>query len=114
VNDPGTPKSPALLNFERMLAAGKDTPLLRFALGNECLKVGDAQAASAHLQRAVELDPRYTAAWKLLGKALQDASRIDEAAAAYRQGIEVARAHGDKQAEKEMMVFARRLAPKGD
>jgi hypothetical protein len=57
----------------------------------------------------VALDPKYTAAWKLYGKALTEAQRPDEALAAYQSGIAVAHAKGDKQAEKEMQVFARRL-----
>ena len=101
--------SPALENFEKMLAAGKDGALLRFSLGNEHLKAGDAARASEHLARAVELDPNYTAAWKLYGKALIAAGRNEDALAAYRSGIEVASKRGDKQAEKEMRVFARRL-----
>ena len=99
----------ALDNFERMLASGKDGALLRFSLGNEYLKAGDAARAAEHLARAVSLDPEYTAAWKLYGKALTAAGRKDDAIAAYRKGIEVAGRRGDKQAEKEMRVFARRL-----
>ena len=102
-------KSAALASFERMLAAGKDGALLRYSLGNEHLKTNAFASAIEHLARAVELDPRYTAAWKLYGKALVGAGRDDEALAAWRQGIEVARAKGDRQAEKEMTVFARRI-----
>lgn len=100
---------PALANFEKMLAVGKDGPLLRFALGNEYLKADDLEPAVVHLAQAVALDPNYTAAWKLYGKALAAAGQIDEALAAYHRGIDVARARGDKQAEKEMQVFAQRL-----
>ena len=103
------PPSSALENFERMLAAGKDNALLRYSLGNEHLKAGDAARASEHLARAVAFDSQYTAAWKLDGKALALAGRKDEALAAYRTGIAVAAKRGDKQAEKEMRVFARRL-----
>jgi predicted Zn-dependent protease len=105
---PATPSS-ALASFEKMLAAGKDGALLRFSLGNEYLKAGDAARAAAHLARALAQDPQYTAAWKLYGKALAAAGRRAEALAAYREGIAVAHAKGDKQAEKEMTVFARRL-----
>jgi predicted Zn-dependent protease len=104
------PPSAALASFEKMLASGKDGALLRFSLGNEYLKAGDATRAAEHLARAVAQDADYTAAWKLLGKALAQAERRDEALAAYRSGIEVARRKGDKQAEKEMTVFARRLS----
>ena len=103
------PPSSALENFERMLAAGKDGALLRYSLGNEHLKAGDAERAAEHFARAVALDPQYTAAWKLYGKALAAAGRKDEALAAYRSGIAVAAKRGDRQAEKEMRVFARRL-----
>lgn len=98
-----------LLNLEKLLAAGKDSALLRFSLGSEHLKAGDAHAAAEHLRRAVELDPNYSAAWKLLGQALTRAERLDDALEAYRRGIEVAEGKGDKQAAREMAVFARRL-----
>lgn len=100
----------ALASFERMLAAGRDGALLRFSLGNEYLKAGDAARAAEHLARAVALDPDYTAAWKLYGRALVAAGRNEDAAGAYRQGIAVASAKGDRQAEKEMQVFLRRIA----
>ena len=92
-----------------MLAGGRDNALLRFSLGNEFLKQGDAAQAAEHLRRAVEHDPKYSAAWKLLGKALADSEALTEALAAYQQGIAVAEARGDKQAAKEMSVFARRI-----
>ncbi|MFN3544604.1 MAG: tetratricopeptide repeat protein [Thiobacillus sp.] len=100
---------PSIADFEAMLAAGRDNALLRFSLGSEYLKAGDAAKAAEHLRRAVERDPKYSAAWKLLGRALAEAGAAEDALAAYRQGIAVAEARGDKQAAKEMGVFARRL-----
>lgn len=100
---------PSIADFESMLAAGRDNALLRFSLGNEYLKAGDAGKAAEHLRHAVEHDPKYSAAWKLLGKALTDTESWQDALAAYRQGIAVAEARGDKQAAKEMGVFARRI-----
>lgn len=99
----------AIDNFEAMLAQGRDNALLRFSLGNEYLKQGDAARAAEHLRRAVEHDPQYSAAWKLLGKALTDSEAWSDALAAYRQGIAVAEARGDKQAAREMGVFVRRI-----
>jgi Tfp pilus assembly protein PilF len=100
---------PSIADFESMLAAGRDNALLRFSLGNEYLKQGDAVNAAEHLRRAVEHDPNYSAAWKLLGRALADSNQPVEGLAAYRQGIAVAKARGDVQAAKEMGVFARRI-----
>jgi Tfp pilus assembly protein PilF len=101
--------SAALVSFEKMLAAGREGALLRFSLGNEYLKAGNATSAADHLARAVAIDPQYTAAWKLYGNALARVGRPSEALVAYRAGIAVAQARGDKQAEKEMTVFARRI-----
>ena len=98
-----------LENFLAMLAAGRDNALLRYSLGNEYLKRGEPRPAAEHLRRAVEQDPKYSAAWKLLGKALAEAGNPEEALAAYRQGVAVAEARGDVQAAKEMGVFARRI-----
>ncbi len=101
--------TPLIQRLEAMLAAGKDNALLRFSLGSEHLKAGDAASACTHLARALEHDPEYSAAWKLYGKALTEAGRSSEALEAYRRGIEVAERKGDKQAVKEMQVFARRI-----
>ena len=101
--------APVVANLERLLGGPRDTPLLRFSLGAEYLKAGDAAKAAEYLREAVARDPEYSAAWKLLGRALADARRPAEALAAYRAGIAVAERRGDKQAAKEMSVFARRL-----
>ena len=99
--------------FEALLAQGKDNALLRFGLGSQYLQGGDAARAATHLQAAVAQDPAYSAAWKLLGKALAAEGRREEAMAAYRSGIEAANHRGDKQASKEMTVFLRRLEKEG-
>lgn len=95
--------------FEEMLASGKDSALLRFSLGMQYLKAGEAARAAAHLRSAVSQDPAYSAAWKLLGKALEESGDAAAAAEAYRSGIAAAEKRGDKQAAKEMAVFLRRL-----
>lgn len=96
-------------SLEKMLAAGRDSALLRFSLGSEYLKRLEYARASEHLQRAVDLDPAYSAAWKLLGKAALANAQLDLARNAYTRGIAAAEARGDKQAAKEMRVFLRRL-----
>ena len=95
--------------LEALLASGKDGALLRFGLGMHYLGTGDSARAAAHLRRAVEQDPDYSAAWKLLGNALAQAGDATGAIAAYRDGIAAAERRGDKQAGKEMSVFLKRL-----
>jgi Tfp pilus assembly protein PilF len=96
-------------SLEKLLGTPRDGALLRYSLGLEYAKAGNPERAIEHLREAVARDPLYSAAWKALGKALTDASRPDEALQAYWQGIEAAKKKGDRQAEKEMTVFARRL-----
>ena len=96
-------------NLELMLERGQDSPLLRFALGQECLKEGDLVTAIDHLRQAVDQNPRYSAAWKALGEAHARAGSTSRAAEVYERGIRAAREAGDIQAAKEMDVFLRRL-----
>jgi predicted Zn-dependent protease len=96
-------------SLEAMLARGQDSALLRYSLGNEYLKLKNDDKAIEHLRQALALDRTYSAAWKLLGKALADAGRADEAIKVYEEGIRIAEAKGDLQAAKEMTVFLRRL-----
>lgn len=100
---------PVIASLEKLLGGPRDNAVLRYSLGTEWLRAGEPARAAEHLRVAVDRDPGYSAAWKLLGKALADAGRPDEALAAYRRGIEVAEKKGDKQAAKEMTVFARRI-----
>ncbi len=98
-----------ITSLENMLAKGVDNALLRFGLGKGYLDAGNGEQAAEHLRRCVEHDPNYSAAWKLLGKALQLQGDLPAARIAWAQGIAAAQAKGDKQAEKEMNVFIRKL-----
>jgi tetratricopeptide (TPR) repeat protein len=95
--------------LEKLLGTPRDNALLRYSLGLEYAKTGDLETAVRYFRDALERDAAYSAAWKALGRALQDAGKNAEAIDAYGRGIEAARAKGDRQAEKEMTVFKRRL-----
>ena len=99
----------AIIGLEKLLGAPRDGALLRYSLGNEWLKAGHPDQAADCFREAVRRDEKYSAAWKLLGKALADSGQTDEALAAYARGIAVANEKGDIQAAKEMAVFVRRL-----
>jgi Tfp pilus assembly protein PilF len=102
--------SQALIASLRSQCGGpRDGALLRFSLGNALLAEGDASAAIDELRQALAHDPQYSAAWKLLGKACVAAGQPLAAADAWQRGIAAAAQRGDKQAEKEMRVFLRRL-----
>src|SRR5574343_859093 len=100
---------PRIESLEKMIGGPRDGALLRFSLGNEYLKAEAPDKAAIHFQAAVTFDPNYSAAWKVLGKALAESGDAAGAMRAYEQGIAVAEAKGDIQAAKEMGVFLRRL-----
>lgn len=95
--------------LESLLASGADTALLRFTLGSAHFRHGQFAAAVPHLARAVELDPDYSAAWKLYARCLIESGAADRAGPVLEQGLAVARRRGDMQAVREMEVWRKRL-----
>jgi len=87
----------------------RDGALLRVSIANVLLSRGEDAAAIEELRAALAFDPDYSVAWKLLAKSLASTGAVDGACEAYRSGIAAAMRRGDKQAEKEMTVFLRRL-----
>lgn len=95
--------------LEKLLGGPRDGALLRFSLGTAHLNAGAFERAATYFRDALAQDPHYSAAWKGLGRALAEAGQVQAALEAYRAGIAVAEARGDKQAAREMTVFARRI-----
>lgn len=95
--------------LEKMLARGQDSAMLRFGLGKAYLDDQRIDEAAEHLQRCVEQDPTYSAAWALLGKALLAQGYRNGAELAWQSGIDAAVENGDKQSEKQMTVLLNKL-----
>lgn len=96
-------------NLRAQIGGPRDGSLLRFALGGALLEADMADDAVEAFRAALEFEPGYSAAWKLLGKAELARGNREAAADAWREGIAAAIARGDQQAQKEMQVFLRRL-----
>lgn len=96
-------------NLEALIAKGQDSALIHYSLGNEYRREKKFTNAITHLARAVELEPGYSAAWKMYGKALSENNQINDAIKVFEQGITVAEKKGDVQAAKEMKVYLKRL-----
>jgi Tfp pilus assembly protein PilF len=107
--DDGGMEPDFIARLRTQLGGPRDGALLRFSLGNALLGQGDAAGAAVALREAIAFDPHYSAAWKLLGRALAEGGDPAAAADAFERGIAVARERGDEQAAKEMGVFLRRL-----
>ncbi|MFK5984374.1 MAG: tetratricopeptide repeat protein [Pseudomonadota bacterium] len=95
--------------LKNLLAQGQDSVILRFGLGNALFKSGQAEQAIPHLKAALEFDPQYSAAWKVLGRALVKVGDNQQAIEVYEKGLLVAENKKDIQAVKEMRVFLKRL-----
>lgn len=104
---------PLIERLRAQVGGVRDGALLRFSIGNALLGDGQYADAAQSFREALEFDATYSAAWKLLGKALLAADDEAGAAAAWRQGIDTATARGDLQASKEMTVFLNRLSRRG-
>jgi tetratricopeptide (TPR) repeat protein len=98
-----------LQRLRDLAAEDPDDALARFLLGREAAGQGLFEEARAAFAAAIERDPKYTAAYRQWGNALEQLGRYEEAAAVYARGIRVAERTGDLQAGKEMEAFLRRL-----
>jgi predicted Zn-dependent protease len=103
-----------IANLRKMLGTPRDSAMLRLTLARALAERGekgggDLEEAQVHLDAALAMDGSYTAAWKELGRIRLLAEKPEDAAAAWAEGIGIARKNGDKQAEKEMAVFLKRL-----
>ncbi len=83
--------------------------MLRYTLGNAYYKEKQFDKAAEHLRKAVELNPAYSTAWKVLGRVLAENELYQEALKAFDAGLEAANENGDKQVEKEINVFRKRV-----
>jgi predicted Zn-dependent protease len=92
-----------------LIGTERDSALLRVTIANALLREENADEAEQQLTEATKMDPAYTAAWKQLGKVRLSLDDTDGARQAWQSGLDAARENGDKQAEKEMGVFIRRL-----
>jgi Flp pilus assembly protein TadD len=98
-----------LERFEAQLAHGSDSALLRLSIAQQLSTAGRFADAISHLQRALLLNPAYTAVWSALGIAFEKHGDPERAIQTYESGIDTAKNNGDKQAERQMTVFLNRL-----
>jgi len=100
--------------IEAMLAEEPGDTFLRYSLAMELDKEGDHTASLAQLQELYTLDPPYIPAFFMAGQQLAKLNRLDESCSALRDGIEQARAQGDRHAAGEMSEFLATLDPTGE
>ena len=101
--------TPLLERFLSQLEQGRDSAILRLSIAQQLQAAERYPEAIEHLQRALELNPAYTAVWMALGQAFERSGQADAAIDTYRSGIRTATDNGDLQAQRMMGVYLRRL-----
>ena len=102
----------ALEAYERALALSPGYALARNNCAVALALTGRHEASLLAFRDAIQARPDLPIPRLNLGLLLLKLRRFQLALQAYRQGIEAAAKKGDRQSEKEMTVFARRLEKK--
>jgi tetratricopeptide (TPR) repeat protein len=76
--------------------------LIWYGLASEYFKAESWSEAADALRRVVELNPDYTAAYQMLGTALLNQGKREDARRAWEQGIEAANRTGAWKARQHM------------
>jgi predicted Zn-dependent protease len=85
-----------------MVAAQPEQEMVWYGLANEYVKLERWDEAARALRQVVTLNADFTAAYQMLGTALQNQGRRDEARRAWADGIEVANRTGAWKARQHM------------
>jgi predicted Zn-dependent protease len=88
--------------FEQMARSQPDDVMVWYGLASEYSKLERWQDAAEALHRVVSLNPDYTAAYQMLGTALLNEGRREEARRAWTDGIEAANRTGAWKARQHM------------
>lgn len=88
--------------FRQVLAIDSEDALGNFGLGELLTEEGSYADAITHLQKALQTDPRYSAAFAALGRAYEASGRHETAVSTYREGIKIAAAKGDLSTANKM------------
>ena len=100
---------PTREQLEELLKSDPDDVFLQYALAMAYVTEGNQGEGLERLQRVIERDPDYVAAYFQKGQILAEAGVIDEARTVISRGIEVAKKVGDSHAETEMSGFLEAL-----
>jgi len=93
------------------IARSPADPFPRYGLAMEHKTRGELAEAWAQFEQLIQAFPTYVPSYLMAGGTLVALGKKDEAAAIYRQGIEVATKAGDQHARRELESALGELAP---
>jgi predicted Zn-dependent protease len=76
--------------FKGLLEEQPDEAMIWYGLANEYSKLESWSAAAEALQNVIRCNADYTAAYQMLGSALMNQGKADEARRVWTEGLEVA------------------------
>lgn len=100
-----------LANFRSFIARSPADPFPRYGLAMEHKTRGELAEAWTQFEDLIKTSPTYVPTYLMAGGTLVALGKKDEAAAIYRQGIEVATKAGDQHARRELESALGEIAP---
>ena len=94
--------SDRLEKLQQMLAREPNDTFLLYGIALEYKKAGDMPKAIEHLDRVIQIDPKYFYAYHQRGLAYEQQGDLESAKKSYRDGIESAAKNGDAHAAEEI------------
>lgn len=95
--------------FRNMVAADPENELANFSLGKLLFEAGEPAEAEPAIRKALDLNPRLSAAIQVLGGILLATDRRDEAIQVLKDGVELAHAKGEYQPRNAMQGVLREI-----
>ena len=94
--------------FRQMVEADPDNELGHFSLGRACLDAGRFDDAVVSFKRVLQLNPKMSKAYQLLGEAFARAGRRKEGVELVTRGIRIANQQGDRMPRDAMADLLRK------
>ena len=85
-----------IAQFRKMAADDPDNELGHLSLGRELSTAGLHEEAAGSFGRAIELNPKLSKAYQMMGDSLLALERRDEAVTVFQRGVQVAAERGDR------------------
>jgi folate-binding protein YgfZ len=98
--------------FREILALDPDDALGHFGMGELCVERGQFEDAVLHLEKAIQVDQGYSAAYLALGRAWEGMREQERAREVYEAGVLVAAARGDLATANTMQGRLTALEPR--
>lgn len=103
-------KTARIQRLEDLVKQDGFNQLAHYMLGEEYLRENRPMEAAVKFRRIVELNPDHAEAWKLMGRAYEQANAIKESIAAFNTAVRQYEVQGKGEQAQEMRDEVKRLS----